>query len=59
MAIIEGDPEIGKKQTIGNVPDMNSNSLEKRLFKTLPAPFHVKGRRPSTGCNKMCRIPEE
>lgn len=38
----------------------NENEVQTRkAFKPLPAPFHVKGRRPSTGVNKMDNIREE
>lgn len=46
-------------EAVENSPDTKPISPEKRSFKALPAPFHVRGRRPSTGCNKMLPITEE
>lgn len=46
-------------EAVENAPDMEPISPVKRSFKPLPPPFHIRGRRPSTGCNKMGAITEE
>lgn len=43
---------------VGGTPNGESNVIRKG-FKPLPSPFHVRGRRPSTGINKMDLISEE
>lgn len=60
MVVVGTAPDsISGIKAVENGPEMNTSSPENRSFNPFSAPFHVRGRRPSTGCNKMLTIAEE